>query len=94
MIGGPQIRAARALLGIGQQELSKRAEIGINTVKRLEQSAELSGSVRTLWKIQTALERAGVEFIPGDATKGPGVRLAQSERASRTKAAGRSKRSG
>jgi transcriptional regulator with XRE-family HTH domain len=94
MIGGPQIRAARALLGIGQQELSKRAEIGINTVKRLEQSAELSGSVRTLWKIQSALERAGVEFIPGDATKGPGVRLVQAERIGRTKTSGRAKRSG
>jgi transcriptional regulator with XRE-family HTH domain len=94
MIGGPQIRAARALLGIGQQELSTLAEVGINTVKRVEQSAEMAGTVRTLWKIQTALEKAGVEFIPGDATKGPGVRLARSERTSRTKASGRSKRSG
>ena len=78
MIGGPQIRAARALLGIGQQELSELAEVGINTVKRVEQSVELSGSVRTLWKIQTALERAGVEFIPADEHKGPGVRLKNS----------------
>ena len=75
MIEGPQIRAARALLGIGQQELSKLAQVGINTVKRLEQSPEMAGSVRTLWKIQTALEEAGVEFIPGDKLKGPGVRL-------------------
>ena len=75
MIGGPQIRAARALLGIGQQELSTLAEVGINTVKRVEQSTEMVGSVRTLWKIQTALEKAGVEFIPGDESKGPGVRL-------------------
>ena len=28
-----------------------------------------------LWKIQTALEKAGVEFIPADDQKGPGVRL-------------------
>ena len=53
-----------------------------------------SFEVRTLLKIQTALERAGVEFIPADATKGPGVRLAQSGGASRTKTQGRSKRSG
>jgi transcriptional regulator with XRE-family HTH domain len=77
MIGGPQVRAARALLGIGQQELSTLAEVGINTVKRVEQSADMAGSVRTLWKIQTALEKAGVEFIPGDESKGPGVRLKQ-----------------
>ncbi len=37
----------------------------------------MAGSVRTLWKIQTALEAAGVEFIPADETKGPGVRLKQ-----------------
>jgi len=75
MIEGPQIRAARALLGIGQQELSKLAQVGINTVKRLEQSSDMAGSVRTLWKIQTALEEAGIEFILGDESKGPGVRL-------------------
>jgi transcriptional regulator with XRE-family HTH domain len=75
MIGGPQIRAARGLLGIGQQELSTLAQVGINTVKRVEQSTEMAGSVRTLWKIQSALEAAGVEFIPADETKGPGVRL-------------------
>ena len=75
MIEGPQVRAARALLGIGQRELSALADVGINTVKRVEQSAELSGSVRTLSKVQSALERAGVEFIPSDEHKGPGVRL-------------------
>ena len=78
MSGGAQIRAARALLGIGQQELSTLAHVGINTVKRLEQSTELAGSVRTLWSIQTALEAAGVEFIPADEAKGPGVRLKDS----------------
>ena len=76
---GPQIRAARALLGIGQQELSRLAKVGINTVKRIEQSAEMTGSVRTLWKIQTALETAGIEFIPADELKGPGVRLRLSD---------------
>jgi transcriptional regulator with XRE-family HTH domain len=75
MIGGPQIRAARALLGIGQEELSRLAQVGINTVKRVEQSVELAGSVRTRWKIQTALEDAGVEFISADETSGPGVRF-------------------
>jgi transcriptional regulator with XRE-family HTH domain len=89
-----QIRAARALLGLGQLQLSKLADLGITTVKRIELSEGPSGSVRTLFKIQSALERAGVEFIPADATKGPGVRLAQAGRPSRTKASGRSKRSG
>jgi transcriptional regulator with XRE-family HTH domain len=75
MIGAVQIRAARALLGLGQLELSELADVGISTVKRIELSVEITGSARTLWKLQTALERAGVEFIPADEHKGPGVRL-------------------
>ena len=63
------------MLGLGQVELAELAELGINTVKRVELSEEVTGSARTLWKIQTALEGAGVEFIPADETKGPGVRL-------------------
>jgi transcriptional regulator with XRE-family HTH domain len=80
MIGAAQIRAARSLLGIGQLELSKIADVGISTVKRLELTEEISGSARTLWKIQVALEKAGVEFIPDDELKGPGVRLKESTR--------------
>jgi transcriptional regulator with XRE-family HTH domain len=75
MITAAQIKAARALLGIDQRALSIGAEVAISTVKRLELAEELTGSVRTLWKIQTALEQAGVEFIPADENKGPGVRL-------------------
>lgn len=75
MVGPAQIRAARALLGMNQRELSKLAEVAISTVKRIETSGEVTGSARTLWNIQSALERAGVEFIPGDESKGPGVRL-------------------
>ena len=80
MISAAQIRAARALLAIGQLELSKLAGVGISTVKRLELAQEISGSARTLWKLQTALEKAGVEFIPEDDLKGPGVRLKESTR--------------
>jgi hypothetical protein len=40
----------------------------------------MTGSVRTLWKIQTALEAAGIEFIPAEGGKGPGVRLKEQAR--------------
>ena len=43
-------------------------------LKRIEQAQELTGSARTLWKPQMVLEKAGVEFIPEDDLKGPGVR--------------------
>ena len=80
MISAAQIKAARALLSIDQRELSNSADVAISTVKRIELAEELTGSVRTLWKIQTALERAGVEFIPADEHKGPGVRLKENTR--------------
>ena len=81
MVGPAQIRAARALLGMNQRELSKLAEVAISTVKRIETSGEVTGSARTLWNIQSALERAGVEFIPEDESKGSGVRLGRPEQA-------------
>ena len=88
MIEAAQIKAARALLGIGQVELSELAGVGLTTLKRLELSDEITGSARTLWKIQTALESAGVEFIPADDEKGPGLRLKHKVRGKRAKRAG------
>ena len=66
------------MLGIGQVELSELAGVGLTTLKRIELSDEITGSARTLWKIQKALEAAGVEFIPEEDGKGAGVRLKQS----------------
>ena len=75
MIDAAQIRAARGLLGVSQAKLAKMTSVSERTIKRLEASPQMRGAVETLWKIQAALERAGVEFIPADDTKGPGVRL-------------------
>ena len=75
MIESSQIRAARALLGYSQTDLSKLASVSATTVKRLEGASEIRGAAETRWKIQTALEEAGIEFISADETKGPGVRL-------------------
>lgn len=75
MINAAQIRAARGLLGLSQTRLSELASVSAATIKRVETASEIRGSADTFWKIQTALESAGVEFIPTDETKGPGVRL-------------------
>jgi transcriptional regulator with XRE-family HTH domain len=88
VIEAAQIKAARALLGLNQFELSELAGVGINTVKRVELADEITGSARTLWKIQSALEAAGVEFIPADDEKGPGLRLKHKVRGKRVKRAG------
>jgi len=79
MIRPAQIRAARSLIGISQNELSEMAHVGISTIKRIEVAPEVSGSARTLLKLQSALERAGVEFIPAGEGKGPGVRLSHED---------------
>jgi transcriptional regulator with XRE-family HTH domain len=75
MIMASQIRAARALLGLSQRELAVLAAIGLATVKRIEAAPDIRGAADTFWKIQTALEKAGVEFIPTEGGKGPGVRF-------------------
>ena len=75
MINAGQIKAARALLGLSQMQLSEMASMSIATVKRIEAAPKIRGAAETLWKLQTALERAGVIFIATDQAGGPGVRL-------------------
>jgi predicted transcriptional regulator len=75
MIMASQIRAARALLGLSQRELAVLAAIGLATVKRIEAAPDIRGAADTFWKIQTALEKAGIVFISSDQQGGPGVRL-------------------
>ena len=70
-----QIKAARALLAWSQERLAEAADVSIPTIKRLEANdGPLGGRRGTGAKIQTALERAGVEFIDENGG-GPGVRL-------------------
>ena len=45
--------------------------LGIATIKRLELSSELRGAATTLWAVKTALEEAGVEFLPATEEKRP-----------------------
>jgi transcriptional regulator with XRE-family HTH domain len=70
-----QIRAARGLLALSQAELAKMASLSVASVKRLEAAPGLRGAAETVWKIQKALEAAGIEFISEEAGRGPGVRL-------------------
>ena len=80
MIFSREIRAGRALLGWSQLELAEAASVGVATVRRLEAAeTQIRGSVDSVWKIQQALEAAGVEFIPEEAGRGPGVRLRRPE---------------
>jgi transcriptional regulator with XRE-family HTH domain len=75
MIDAAQIRAARALLDMSQSDLAKIASVHVATIRRIEAATEVRGAAETLWKIQTALEKSGIEFIPAEEQKGPGLRL-------------------
>ncbi len=76
MIFPVQISAARVLLGVSQLELARLASVSIGTIKRIEaERDQLAGTMRTMSKIQRALETAGIVFIEQDGAQGPGVRL-------------------
>ncbi|WP_256947292.1 helix-turn-helix domain-containing protein [Haematobacter genomosp. 1] len=71
-MNGLQCKMARAATGLGVRELAKLASVSPDTIARLERGDELRAS--TIETIQTALEAAGVEFIPENGG-GAGVRL-------------------
>jgi|ERR1700735_1454263 transcriptional regulator with XRE-family HTH domain len=79
MITAPQLRAARALLGIDQFTLAQRSSLSVPTIQRMETSDGLvRGNVDSLVKVIHALEKMGVDLIGEGSTSsvgGRGVRL-------------------
>jgi predicted transcriptional regulator len=79
MITAPQLRAARALLGIDQAALAERAQLSVPTIQRMEASDGLiRGNVDSLTKVVRALEDLGIELIGEGGSSsgvGRGVRL-------------------
>jgi transcriptional regulator with XRE-family HTH domain len=69
-----QIRAARGLLGWSQATLAKAASLSEPTIKQYETARGASVSAAAERKMVTALEVAGVIFIPKNGG-GAGVRL-------------------
>ncbi len=59
-----QIKAARALLRMEQEELARRAGVSVTTIRRLEAaSGEYPVAEATAGEVQMALQEAGIEFI-------------------------------
>lgn len=83
MITAPQLRAARALLGIDQPTLAQRAGLSLPTIQRMETSGGLvRGNVDSLTKVVQALEDMGVELLGEGSVStvgGRGVRLRDRE---------------
>lgn len=75
---GRQLRAARALLGWDQPKLAKAAKVAIGTIRRMESfESSIQSHTGTLLRVQTALEKGGIEFLNDDR---PGVRLKERPR--------------
>lgn len=80
MISATQVRAARALLGIDQRELSQLSGLSLPTIQRMEASTglQIRGNVDSLMKLVAALDAAGIELIGENVMsvgEGRGVRL-------------------
>lgn len=72
-----QLRAARALLRMSQQDLAEQSGVSLPTIKRIEvMSGEIGAHTSTIRALQSALEAAGIAFIDQNGG-GAGVRLAQ-----------------
>ena len=66
---------ARSAIGWSAEYLASECGIASKTVRRLEaQDGPLSTASKSVAKIRTALEAAGIEFI-GTPENGPGIRI-------------------
>ncbi len=64
MVTPEQIKAARALLRMEQEELARRAGVSVTTIRRLEAvDREYAVAEETAEGVRNALQEAGVEFI-------------------------------
>lgn len=67
------LRAARAALRLSQEDLARLSGVGKRTILRIEQDERVA--VSTLKRVQAALEKQGLEFLPSEPDRGPGLRL-------------------
>jgi transcriptional regulator with XRE-family HTH domain len=71
---GNQLKAARALAGVDQQQIADSAKVNVNTIRNMEArgAKPITSSAVTIRRVQLALEALGIEFL--NHTQ-PGVRL-------------------
>jgi len=78
MLTGPQIRAARAMLGWSAKELAARSGVSYPTIQRAESAHDVPEmKTGNLLALQRTLEGSGITFIdPGEQKPGGhGVRF-------------------
>ncbi|MEO3388254.1 helix-turn-helix transcriptional regulator [Mesorhizobium sp. CAU 1741] len=70
-----QIRAARGLLDISQQQLADLSKVSLRTIVQIERGSK-QPSASIVQALFLSLKAAGIEFIPENGG-GAGVRLAR-----------------
>jgi transcriptional regulator with XRE-family HTH domain len=68
------LRAARIALGIKHDQMASLAGVSRPTLTTIEGSEHNVGT-RSIDKVQAALEREGIQFLPEAENLGPGFRL-------------------
>ncbi len=76
MMTADQMRAARALLGWSQAQLSEKSGVSLPTIKRMETAGTGKSAGDTIQKVETTLAASGIQFIPENGG-GAGVRWAK-----------------
>ncbi len=67
---------SKRLRAWSQARLAEASGLALSTIKRMEASdGLLRGTAENVWKVEQALENAGVAFIDESNELGPGVRL-------------------
>jgi transcriptional regulator with XRE-family HTH domain len=74
LITGNQLKAARALAGVDQQQVAHSAGVNVNTIRNMEArgAAPITSGAVTVHNVKVALEALGIEFLNHAR---PGVRL-------------------
>lgn len=79
MMTPAQLRAARSLIEWTREDLAEASGVFVNTIRNFERGVS-DPKQSTLLAWRRALAKAGVVFIDGTDTEGPGVRLREPQR--------------
>jgi DNA-binding XRE family transcriptional regulator len=69
------LRAARALLGMTNVDLAKKAGVSKRSLVRIEAGETVRPEIRK--RVQAVFEEAGIIFVSEDSAAGPGLRVRQ-----------------
>lgn len=81
MITAAQIKAARALVGLTQDDIARSTNLSVQTIKRMESVGTERSTAGNVDAVKKALQASGVIFLEDGETAigGVGVRLLKSK---------------